>query len=259
MKNILFFVVPIWVLMLLSSCTLSIIKGSGVFVDEERTPSAAFTEIHNAGDFKVIVMKDPVAHFTIHGEDNIVPEVTTEVNNGQLTIRYKKQHLNLRHKGVTVYVYTPALSAMVVSGSGDFECMDDFTADAVKLTISGSGNIVHTGTFTTGSLIAQVSGSGDITAKAQCASVEASVSGSGDITLSGTTQSQEVDITGSGEIQLLSMPTQNSNIDITGSGDCRVDVSTKLDVRISGSGNVFYNGTPIVTLNVTGSGKVQHL
>jgi len=43
---------------------------------------------------------------------------------------------------------------------------------------------------------------------------------------------------------------------VSGSGTARVDVAQKLKARVSGSGDVYYEGDPVVDGDVSGSGKI---
>ena len=49
-------------------------------------------------------------------------------------------------------------------------------------------------------------------------------------------------------------------ISISGSGNCRCWVENDLEVRVSGSGSVYYKGDPEkVDARISGSGKVRKL
>lgn len=260
MKNLLYFIFPLVFVVISQGCSLVTIKGSGVFIDEERTPSSSFTGVSSGGDFKVIILKDSTRHLSLHGEDNILDEVVTEVENGKLIIRYKSDKIRFKHKEITIKVYTPELSEIVLSGSGNMECADDFTMQNANIVVSGSGNIVSSGLFTANAFEAKVSGSGKLTANVACATnTSVSVSGSGDAILSGTSNAQTLVVSGSGSIDCLAMPTQTCSAKVSGSGNCKVNVATQLDVTISGSGDVSYKGNPSITQNISGSGKLIHL
>ena len=50
------------------------------------------------------------------------------------------------------------------------------------------------------------------------------------------------------------------NISISGSGRATINLEGELDVRISGSGNVYYKGNPTgVNSSTSGSGKVRRM
>lgn len=259
MKKAIYLIFSLVFLINLQACFFSTIKGSGVFADEERTPSATFTSVESGGDFNVIILKDSVSHISLHGEDNILPEIVTEVKSGKLSIRYKNGKIHLKHQEVTIKVFTPSLSEMIVSGSGKMETAADFSMENANIVVSGSGDVVATGLFTANTLTTKVSGSGKLSAKAVCTTASVTVSGSGDVILAGTSNAQTLVVSGSGSIDCLSMPTQSCSAKVSGSGSCKVDVATQLDVNISGSGDVSYKGTPTITQNISGSGKLTHL
>jgi len=83
------------------------------------------------------------------------------------------------------------------------------------------------------------------------------VSGSGNVTASGSTPRLEAVLSGSGNLFLAELHAPAVRAQLTGSGTIRVTATATLDVRLSGSGAVFYGGHPShVTSAITGSGVV---
>jgi len=106
------------------------------------------------------------------------------------------------------------------------------------------------------------------------------ISGSGDVDISGNFPDQDrfdlrvsgsaqtdvhdafrssnvsVNISGSGDADLQRIVSSKSDVKISGSGSVNVRVEEVLDVNISGSGKVYYSGNPIVNSRISGSGKV---
>ncbi|MBX7240607.1 MAG: DUF2807 domain-containing protein [Bacteroidia bacterium] len=212
-----------------------VIRGNGHFIDEERTPVGSFSSLVSEGDFEVVIIKDSVQKIILHGEDNITPEVATDIINGELVIHYKKENLRFDHEGVTVFVHTPVMSGIKLTGSGDINTLDEFNEGETKVELSGSGDIRY---------------------RVNCTKITAKVTGSGDITTEGTSTENQITIDGSGNADFLMQPCDKSFITITGSGNVTVDVANQMDVNISGSGSVRYRGTPSMNVKITGSGAV---
>jgi len=81
--------------------------------------------------------------------------------------------------------------------------------------------------------------------------------GTGDIFVEGENQSDlDINIVGTGNINCFNLSVDYCDIDITGVGNCKVNVSTFLEVFISGIGNVYYKGYPEVKKSIIGIGKV---
>ena len=130
-----------------------------------------------------------------------------------------------------------------------------------KVHLSGSGNIISQNQIMGSDKVdLSVSGSGNIKVNLHAPSVEAQMSGSGDINLSGEAKRFEGSLSGSGNIRAMDLKTEETAIRISGSGNADVFASTKLDVRVTGSGDVRYKGgVQQVTSNITGSGSVKKM
>lgn len=221
-----------------NACRNKLIRGSGHFVDETRTPAGAFSKLKLGANFEVTVVKDSVYFIELHGEDNILPEVVNDVINGELVLRFRKDNVRIDFQQIRVKVHSPMIS---------------------DITLQSSGNIIALDTFTTNNVTATISGSGNLTAKWAAKNTISKVQGSGNLTLIGSSDNQEVYISGSGEANTQDFLVKTCFVDISGSGSAKVDVSEWLDVNISGSGNVMYRqkaASPLRNVKITGSGNV---
>jgi hypothetical protein len=216
-----------------SHCT-KVIKGSGHYITEERRVPV-FSGVESFGGFEVFVVHSNTPGVRITAEDNIIDELETSVVNNILKIKFKK-HLNVRHGDITVTVSTKELNHLSLGGSGDIKAQGTWASDDFSINLSGSG---------------------DILASVQSNFVNAKLSGSGDITLNGTSNRLQYALSGSGNIRAYSLQTEEAIVSVNGSGNCEVNVSEKLNARISGSGKIYYKGDPEeVVQHVSGSGKV---
>ena len=86
----------------------------------------------------------------------------------------------------------------------------------------------------------------------------ASSEGTGDIIITQFIDQPEleIDLMGTGSFKGFPIIVKDCRINIEGSGDCEVNVNEELDVRIKGSGNVYYKGIPSINTNITGSGTL---
>jgi hypothetical protein len=191
----------------------SSVQGTGKQAAEKRN-MPAFERIDIAGETDVTVASgEPTV--TVRGDDNLIPEVVTEVDDGTLLID-ERQRLDPR-AGLIVEVTTPRLSGATLHGSGNLTARDvgggTFTADLsgsgalqasgqvqqVDLTVSGSGK-ADLGGLAAQAATVEASGSGD--ALVQVSDVlEASSSGSGDVIYAGDPQDVRDDTSGSGAIR----------------------------------------------------------
>jgi hypothetical protein len=210
------------------------VYGSGTVISEERMVSV-FDQIHLKGSGKVILARGAYQSVRVKTDDNIMPHIQTEVENGKLEISHERK--NIRPTVLTIHITAANLEGVAISGSGDISANEEFISDR---------------------FYADIAGSGDISVTVNAKHLESNISGSGSIYLTGSTNSYDATITGSGDVDAFDLQTRDSSVVITGSGNCRVNVSDRLKAKITGSGDVMYIGHPQVSRNITGSGKVEN-
>lgn len=128
------------------------------------------------------------------------------------------------------------------------------------LKVSGSGKLIVKNTLNTEELYLAVSGSGKMELDAKTKETEVGISGSGRIYLKGSGEKISVKISGSGRIKAEDFNVKECKASISGSGSCEIAVEDKIDARISGSGSIYYKGSPEhVNTSASGSGKVRKM
>lgn len=221
------------ILLLFSSCNMNCLEGSGELKSDTRLLKP-FTKIELNTDAKVIITKDSVQSIRVEAQPNLLKVLTTEVSGKWLYIDLDGCLAN--HKPITVYISTPSFETIEVDGSGSVEGRGSFAGEKILLTIDGSGSI-------------------NIGLSANA--VNSEIKGSGNMNLSGSARKFDVDLSGSGDMNAQEMPSGVCKVNVRGSGNCRIFAINKLAVDIAGSGNVFYKGTPDISTNINGSGKLE--
>ena len=212
------------------------VKGNGNVIHKTKDVGS-FEEIGVSGAFDIYLVKGKEGHLDIKIEDNLLPYLVTEVDNGQLKIKWKKGTSISTRKGVVITVQFESINGVGLTGSGDIVSKDLIKADHFKVAISGSG---------------------DMDLEVESNSLRAAVSGSGDIVLKGSTKSFEAAVAGSGDISAFHLKSDNAEIKVSGSGDVELTVQNELKARVSGSGDISYKGNPkIQDIKVSGSGDVS--
>jgi len=236
MKKLLFGPCLVLLMVFTQSCFhLNDIEGNYNLVTTTRSVGS-FTGVESCGDLQVKIVSDSTWFVEIEGEENLIPYIETDVNNGILRIETQHRRNLDPNYPIIIYVHTPTLASVELSGSGS----------------------ISSDTLNTPNLDIRLSGSGNINLPVVATDVDATISGSGDIFLSGSSVSADFEISGSGDIHAYTFPVSECMADISGSGSMYVNVSDLLDVVISGSGNVHYQGNPIVSVSIIGSGQVIH-
>jgi len=234
MKNYIFILIALLSLTSLTSCR-KILHGSGYYITTTR-PVTPFTEVQSDGDFHIILTEDSLYDLTINAEDNILPEIITEVRGNKLHIYYDNDHLHIDNGPVTVYITAP-----------------EFTETGLH----GSGNILTSNILHSSSIRVHIAGSGTIDMAVETPPLTSEVAGSGTISLMGYADLAAHKISGSGKMRGFNLISEFCEANISGSGDCYVTVNQALNASISGSGSVIYRGNPHVTAHVSGSGNVR--
>ncbi len=174
----------------------------------------------------------------LEGSNDDLDKVITEVENGRLIIKLKKN--NTRIGDVKIYVSMPDISDIDLAGSGSIVASKTVKVSEIDLCISGSGDIRFD----------------DLQTK----ETDAEITGSGEITLNGSNKGElDITITGSGDMDAEAFESENVEVDITGSGSAKVFATENLETNITGSGDVRYKGNPLIDAQSVGSGKTRHL
>ena len=221
----------------------SILTGFQVKADNQTRKVDPFTEISLRIGAKVHLEQGEKQNLEIVAKSSTLEELITEVKDGKLIIRFPNKDFfwkTFQPGEITIYVTTPEIKGLGVSGSGDIIAEDGIKTKALDLAVSGSGNIKIE----------------DLSAE----QVKATISGSGDIVLSGKTAAQDlgVAISGSGNLKGMDYSADDVSVKIAGSGNVDIEANKNLYVRLAGSGNVTYKGHPLIDQSIAGSGKVRN-
>lgn len=233
---------PAIFLLLLSACDFiggERIEGSGNVTTQDRSVTG-FSSVHSHGFFNVYLSSGTAQSVRIEAEDNLQSYIETNLNGSELEITTKDGYRLKTNKEVKIFITSPDFKKVQLSGSGDIVSQNQIAgADKIELSLSGSGNIK---------------------VQVNAPEVESDMSGSGDINLSGEARRFRGSVSGSGNIQAMDLKTEETSIRISGSGNADVFASAKLEVKVTGSGDVRYKGgVQQVTSSITGSGSVKKI
>lgn len=215
------------------------VSGTGPVVSETRSVSG-FSEIKSELPADIIITPAAQYNVRVEAQQNIIDVIETVLNDGILTLRVKNNTVIKPDSRVKVYVSSPVIEGLMVSGSGNMQVTDVLPSTDLYMKVSGSGNINIP--------------------KLNANSIDANISGSGEININdGSIAQENIEISGSGSMNLSNMAATNSEVKISGSGNARIYVTGNLKVRITGSGSVYYRGAPAIDVSITGSGKLKPL
>lgn len=217
-----------------SSCVDELfLEGNGTLQSESRGASG-FEEIASSGDFDVTIVPGSSYSVDVSAESNLLSYIETDVVGKTLKIRTRGLHSFRTHEPIEIFITTPVLNGLSLSGSG----------------------IIKTGSFLSDDFSIAISGSGDIDTDVSTDKMKVIVSGSGNVFLEGDATDSEFVISGSGRIKAYNFPHFNCEAVISGSGDVFVNASESILARISGSGRMLYINNPVIHASISGSGRV---
>ena len=219
-----------------------ILTGIQVQAEEQNRKVDPFTEISLRIGAKVHLEQGAKQNLEIVAKSSTLDEIVTEVKDGKLIIRFPNKDYfwkTFQPGEITIYITTPEINCLGVSGSGDIIAENDIKTKILDLGVSGSGNI----------RLSELSAE----------RVKAAISGSGDIVLASKVAAQDlsVAISGSGNFRGFDFSADDVSVKIAGSGNVDVEANKNLYVRLAGSGNVTYKGKPMIDQSIAGSGKVR--
>jgi len=253
-------------------------KGSGVVKEETRTV-ANFSRLELALPATVTLSQGPAESLTISADDNLLPLMTTRVENDELIIEADKSRGFSTTREIRIRLTVKSLNGIRIQGSGDV-VGDQLKCDKLDIAIAGSGDVnfksIRTDEFRIGingsgdvavaaleskSVEAAIHGSGDIRLPSlQATRVNISVNGSGDVLAAGNADTVDIEIKGSGDVRTGKLIAREAGVTIMASGDAVVHAKEKLTASVYGSGDVRYAGSPAqVSRTVKGSGSIEAL
>ena len=219
-----------------------ILTGIQVQAEEQTRKVDPFSEISLRIGAKVHLEQGAKQNLEIVAKSSTLDEIITEVKDGKLIIRFPNKDYfwkTFQPGEITIYITTPEINGLGVSGSGDIIAENEIKTKILDLGVSGSGNI----------RLSELSAE----------RVKSSISGSGDIVLAGKEAAQDlsVAISGSGNFKGMNFSADDVSIKVAGSGNVDIEANKNLYVRLAGSGNVNYKGRPMIDQSIAGSGKVR--
>jgi hypothetical protein len=200
------------VLLLVSAC--SVTKGSGRVVTETREVGG-FTKVELSGSGELTIEKTGIESLSVSAEDNLLPQLTSDVSGDTLTLGTKPNTSILPTKPITYSLTVKDLTGIAVSGSGS----------------------VRVSNLMTNSLTTEISGSGTITASGAVNDQDVDISGSGHYQAEQmTSKAVKAQLSGSGTASVLA--SDLLDVKISGSGTLNYSGNPQVTQEISGSGKL---------------------
>ena len=217
-------------------------------IKSETRPVSGFDRVSVKYYGDVVLEQDDAEGLVIEADEELLPRIKSEVQDGLLTIGFDVQWwewltewmkwTTVGDKKIRYKINMRQVCGIALSGSVNLQA-EQIKSEDCAISISGSGKVQ----------IGQFDG----------IKLANTISGSGIIELAGSAQRHTLHVSGSGTIKAVDFTTQDADIHISGSAKAVVKVAQTLSVHISGSGDVQYLGQPQVHQHISGVGRVRQL
>ncbi len=194
--------------------------GSGHIITQTRNVSGidavTFTSF---GD--LTIQQGDTEGLSLEAEDNVLPEIITEVKGSTLVIRYAQPNGQVRVRptqSIKLTLTVKDLRQVTLSGAGDVH-LEGLQSDYLQTTLSGAGSL----------------------------------------RAAGAVRQLDVVLSGAGSFQGADLQAETADVTLSGVGNAVVWATQHLNVTISGVGWVEYYGNPQVTKTGGGLGDVRDL
>lgn len=198
----------------------------------------SFTSVHVGGSIDLYISSGNDDVVAVSAKDMaIVPNISTEVKNGELYIGMKNGYHSGSSEEVKAYVSVKALNKLSASGSSDIIVNDKVQATDLVISLSGASDFK-------GQVLAQ--------------NLRLSASGSSDFIISGKTTNLKIDLSGSSDVKGFELTADNCDIEGSGASDVRITVNKAIKAKLSGACDVAYRGDAAVEeVRASGASSVK--
>lgn len=193
--------------------------GSGKGIVQSRELTGSFDSLEVTGSAGIDVRRGDRCTIEVHGEDNLVDFLETELVGSTLQVGIKRGVNFTSHLPLKVVATAPAVKEVDLSGSGDVR-LAGLDQDELRVELRGSGDVVADGSASIVWLALQ--GSGDIDTRRLRA------------------RKATIKLHGSGDVRAFA--SDEAKVRLHGSGDVTVKGSPKIrDAKVAGSGDIDFD------------------
>lgn len=214
------------------------VPGSGK-VEKETREVQDIAEIAIKYPAQILVQQGEAESVTVEADDNLLPQLTTEVRDGTLYIENDEPVWGRRvrpSQTVKITITVKDLREIDFSSAGKLQ-VENLKTDELKMVLSGAGEVDLTGM--------------------DVRKLESILSGAGSIMADGTADEVKLTISGFGSFEAPELASMTADVHISGAGSATLGVKNELTATVSGAGSVNYIGSPHVVQHISGAGSVK--
>jgi hypothetical protein len=212
--------------------------GSGKVVTETREVEN-LRAISLSYPAEVVIQQGKVESVRLEAEDNLIGQLSTEIENGTLILRNNENDWARRvnpTKPVRITIQVKDLQELDFSSAGTVR-IEKLATEAFSVRVSGAGSLTME--------------------QLNVRKLDCRLSGAGNIQANGTADDLKLVISGVGSFDAAGLTSQTADARISGAGSATVRADRELSASISGTGSIHYYGNPRVSQSVSGLGSVS--
>jgi hypothetical protein len=213
-------------------------KSTGKITTEDRTVTGGFSVITVYDNVSLIFTQDSIYSISVEAGNNLLSEITTEVNDTILILHNNNKCNWVRKFGipVNVYVHAPRVIKLIGRNTGSITSTNTITADVFDFEGWESNHF-------------------DLTIS--CHELDCSLNlDACDAVVKGHADNCFLWTAGNGFFHNENLTTNFTSLTTKSTGDTYINVQNVLWANILDIGNVYYTGNPTITSTITGSGQL---
>lgn len=238
MKKHLILLVTAVTILFFSSCRK--VTGEGQIETEVRMHSN-FSGIQTGIPITIYFTRSSDSKVQIKAQRNILNIIRTSVEGNNLNVDFRSNTIVKSYTPIELHISSPSLEEIHMDCSGTVQVKGTIVTNNLLTEISSTGSLIIDSVQIANELKAEVNGSGSINI------------------LSGQTATEDISINGRGHCDAGAVKAVYTVARINGSGYARVYPLQTLSAYISGRGDLYYFGNPVISSHISGSGKIVKL
>lgn len=205
------------------SCIHPGLRGNG-FVKEDVRQVPAFEAVDVCCGFEATIEPGPVPEVRVEADDNLLPHIRTEVENGWLEIGTREASWLSPSRTVRVHVVTPRLTQVSASGGAHLFARAGEPGELRSASASGGATVRLSG----------------VAAQA----LELSASGGAEVYAQGMAHKLEVEASGGALVHAFELAVAKARAEASGGARAELSCSESLEAEASGGGRVHLREHP---------------
>jgi hypothetical protein len=227
--------ISLFFIFFITSCSVFEVVGLGKVASEERQVSG-IESISTGSSINLIIEQTGSESIRIEATENIIPDIITEVVNGELQISLKPVGFT-GIRPINCFVSVKDINSIKISSSASVKC-DNLKTENLSVEMASSSK---------GSLNVDVT------------NLDLKIASSANLTISGQADLQTIIVNSSGNLEAFNLVSKDCKIEVNSSGSANINVIENLDAKVNSSARLNYKGSPKVSSDISSNGSLNQV